>query len=208
MLKNNRYNIALSLPDNIKSVLYDLSKKLNGYQDLVHILDDSYCIHMTLYVTEFSEGTLEEITKHLVEIMKNFKSLELSSSNFNVRHGYLSLEFELTEDIKKLHEEVVLSLENLRLKDDEVLKAKKLNFSEEDYKLFAEHGSRNVLEKFQPHISLAKFVNNKAAENALERVKKEINLDSNISGVADGLKILDSHSGCCKKIAYLEFDKK
>jgi hypothetical protein len=149
-LKFKQQNQIYTLIDEFDQLL---SKKgiLSSYHIKPFISD--YPIHVTLYLADYKEQELPNIIKHIKLIAKTQKPIKLTSQQLMVSHtGYVMLSLVKTSQLQQLSNQVVKTLSPFRDASATIP-----SWAANDIhrlQLFKTYGSPNVLEYFNPHVSL------------------------------------------------------
>lgn len=110
-------------------------------------------LHLTLYLTHYSEQQIPIIIKKMDQLaQKNTSPIVITSKFIANKNGYLMLTIKNEFQIQQLSNAVLYSLNNLRNKQAII---PQWAADDLDRKLmFAQYGSPNVLNYFNPHFSI------------------------------------------------------
>lgn len=134
-------------------------KDLTSFREALNLeKTDKIGPHITLYIFETQEKNKEEIKRKADSISEEFLPIEINAQGVDLsKYGTLRLLVEKHQKLQKFHEKLVKSLAKFRDKDA-FSKAKKFydEFSPEEQELIDKYGRPNLLQNFEPHITLGK----------------------------------------------------
>lgn len=129
--------------------------KKKGILSTYHIKPfmSQYPIHVTLYLTDYEEQKLPELIKQIKCIAKKQKPIALTSHQLSVnQNGYVMLSLIKHRDLQQLSNQVIEQLSPLRDKSATIPSWAANDNHRQD--LFKSYGSPNVMDYFNPHVSL------------------------------------------------------
>lgn len=195
--------------DKSRVKVLDLASKI-GFADeeVFHIDDKKYFIHITVYSPEFSEGNIPKIIEVVEKISKGISKFDLPVVGLNAGDKSVIIDFERTDIVVKIHETIVNALNQFRngkIREKHLNEIKEGRYNKEQEEMIRKYGYPNVLKLYHPHLSLGRLISEEAAEKAVN------NLNS-----TNGLKVVKivrmgisemGPSGTCTNIIR-EFDLK
>jgi len=173
-----RLNIALKPPEFFAEKAIELSRELGRQFDSHFILDGAeYFPHITVYSPEFPADNLENILAAVKNIAIKTNKLTLRGDQFEAEQGFAGVKFELTDKIKKLHENIVALLNPLRedhIREKYEAPDYKMKFSPEKIDNIKKYGSASVMELYNPHLTIIRLINEEQANKVAKNLKWEI----------------------------------
>ena len=166
-----RLNIALKPPQNVANKIIELSKQLGKDYNSVFILDGkNFYPHITVYSPEYPEDNINKVLEGVGEISKKFSEVALNYKEMKAGQGFIGVSFELTPEIKKLHESVVEKFNLLR--DGHIRKKYeasdyKMRMSEEKKQNIAKYGYPSSMSLYSPHLTIIRLEDEQEAERVV-----------------------------------------
>jgi len=178
-----------------------LSKKLGRQGEVYFILNG--CLahpHVTLYSPEYPQVNYNRVISSVKSIAKQTSKIIAEPGRIKTNGGYVWLEILKTRSIKKLHEAVVVKLNPLRkghlrekYQDPEILD----QLSSKQKKNIANFGYPNVLNLYDPHLTITRFKDPKLATKLVKNLRwKKIFVFNKIGVFTTG------KYGTCKKLLH------
>lgn len=135
----------------------------------------SHPLHITLYLSDYNEASVEQIVLQVKNIAQSHSPLILESEKFIVNAaGYMMLSVKSNTAIQNLSLITMQHLFHLRNLSAQIPSWASTNMQRQ--KIFKHYGSPNVLQFYQPHLSIL----NAAHLNAQEQLKLSQQLQETI----------------------------
>ncbi len=173
-----RLNIAFKLPKNVAERAIALSRGISQNNEESFVLDSiQFHPHITIYSPEYPGKNLDKVLEKTAEIARNTEKVNLISKGISSGQGFISVKFDYTPELKKIHEEVVLKLNPLR---EEHLRKKytaddyKMRFTSEQQKNIKEYGYPNSMSLYFPHLTVVRLKDELLAETISEEIRWDI----------------------------------
>ena len=149
---NVNYNVFVTLDNAAKQNVESISAGLKN-EGIDSLYSKGYVIHMTLYLTEYKPEALKKIKEIVNKIGKETRPFDVNFYRLRKTGGnWFMLDAENNDTIQGLADEITVSLNKYRAKDEHVPDwAKSIP---EKVKSFNLYGSPNVFTSFDPHITL------------------------------------------------------
>lgn len=180
MIQNEfiRLNTAFKLPEKISQKVVFLSQKIDKENEAIFILDGvQFHPHITIYSPEYPKSNIDKISKILKEIADRTIKVQLSIQETKSHDGYIGIYFELSQEIKSLHEEIVARLNPLReshLKErDQSGSDYQMNFSPEQLENIVKYGYPDAINLYKPHLTIVRLKDELSAERITKELKWE-----------------------------------
>ena len=159
-----------------------LGKKIKqataDYPKVIVVDNKKFIPHVSLFHIRTSKAGLKKISKLLPEIIKNYRSIKLSSTIFDIRgeSGRIWFVLGLTNprELRKLNSKVVYACRSFRTGMMPFTSKRKATKLEKQYR--KDFGSRHILKLFRPHITLA-MLKHKDDARAVERKWRGLKLN-------------------------------
>lgn len=134
-------------------------------------LETSQTPHVTLYVSRFPERNLPKLLDIVKEIASLHAPVCFSSTGVNVKWRYVGITLALTDEIKKIHEEVVRSLNGLREGHTKYKETDSFDaMTPEELENIKTWGYAHVMNLYIPHITLLALEDEKNTPMVAESV--------------------------------------
>jgi len=174
-----RLNTAFKLPEKTSQKVVALSKKIGEKNEAIFILDGvQFHPHITIYSPEYPKSNIDKISKILREIADHTTKVQLNFQEIKCHDGYIGIYFELSPEIKSLHEEILTRLNPLResyLKErDQSGSDYQMNFSPEQLENIAQYGYPDAINLYKPHLTIIRLKDELSAERITKEFKWEI----------------------------------
>lgn len=169
-----RINITFNLPADIAEQLAVLSKKLSDKEETAFVLDnENFFPHITIYSLEYPSRNENKILETVEKLAESFSPIKFIPIGMQTEGGYLGVEFEYSEEIRKIHETMVESL-NVFREDHLREKYTEENLSGlplEKRQNIQKYGQANLLNLYIPHVTITKLMDKKIAERMVKEMK-------------------------------------
>ncbi len=203
-----RINIAFRVPKEVEQEAIAVASSLGKLKDNYFFLDGITALpHISLYAPVVSEENIDEVLQEVEEKTKEIEQLYVTLKEIAEGQGFLTLEFGLTPDIKKVQETMVIALESFR---EKVVDEKFVDGT--DYAMHLSEGSLQSIEKYgsvgivnyHPHMTLLRVIDPIGAQLVKRKAKWSIPrfLVSKI-----GVFAMSEHGICNELIAEFELKK-
>jgi 2'-5' RNA ligase len=145
-----------------------------GQNVLFRLDNQNFFAHLTLHNLEYPEKNLTKVLQATEEIAKATPAPRLVYKGFSDGFGYVGLAFEKSAELETLHEKFLEAMNplregHLRAKYETGIAAGKYNLTQREH--IRKYGYHNVLEDFQPHLTLTRF----ADEAEATRIARDLN---------------------------------
>lgn len=163
-----------------KQVLALAVKVFKDKEEIFHIDNKDYFVHLTIYSPEYPLANVRKVIVEVGKIAKGARKFELTFGNFVWVGGYVGINFRKTEGVTGIHNKILKKLNPLRegrLREKYPELIKKGIYPPEQVKLINEYGYDKVLDFYEPHLTLGRFVNDEDARKASEELKNLVKLD-------------------------------
>lgn len=170
-----RLNIVFSVPQNVKEKAITLSREIGDNNKAFFVLEGvNFHPHITIYSPRFSESKIEEVVKIIKEIAERTHKTEMVLKEIGSRQGFVSLRFDNSPAIKKLHEEILFKLNPLR--ENEKIDESDYHafFGAEQQKSVEKYGYPHALDIYSPHMTIIRLEDASLAENLSKSIKWDI----------------------------------
>ncbi len=180
MSKNKfiRLNTAFKPPEDIAKKAIDFSKKLGEEHEAFFVLDGiDFHPHITIYSPEYPEHNLDKVLKDVKEIASNTEKIKFIFQRIKPHQGFIGIHFELSPEIKDIHERIVGKLNPLReehIRDKYKTDDFKMIFSQEQQECVAKYGYADAMELYDPHTTIIRLKDELLTETVAESLKWDI----------------------------------
>ncbi len=168
-----RINITFKLPIEIAQSVADIGNDISKKDETYFVVDNKNIFaHITIYSPEYPAGNLEKVLKTVENIAKEFSAPKFIFQKVKAGQGFVTLDFDYSEEIKRIHETIVEKLNPLRENHvrQKYTDSYMMKFSEEKNENIRKYGYPDSMRFYHPHMSLARLKN----EDLAERIAKEI----------------------------------
>lgn len=171
------------------------SEQLESLGSHFTLKDGSYYPHASLYMFQLGVDDIEEAKQALERIAEEGRQLNLKPTRIYQSHGYIDVEYEKTNEVSALQNNVLGAInpirKGMRAKDVARL-ADSDGLEKENY---TKYGYKAVGELFRPHITFTRFTDPRQKVEPLE--------PSNFVGTFThlGLFEMGDNGTCIRKIA-------
>lgn len=115
MGKLRRLNTAFKPPEDVAEKAISLSKEIDGRAETFFVLDGiQFHPHITVYSPEYPESNLDNILKRVEGVANKSESIGFTVRGITVWQDFITLDLEVSPEIQKLHEEIVIKLNSWR----------------------------------------------------------------------------------------------
>lgn len=209
-MKTNKFirlNVALKPLDEITKKLISLSREVAKNYESFFVLDGvDFFPHLTIYSPEYPESNSNKILKVVKDISHNSPKIVFRLEKVNDSQGFISLHFQLTPEIKQLHQKVVKKLNPLReghIRERYHQNDYRITFSPEQLTNIEKYGYPDAMSLYHPHLTIIRLKD--------ESIAKEIvnNIDWKVKElVAEKIAVykMGQHGTCIELVE--EFDLK
>ncbi len=181
MKKNyQRLNIVFQPPEDVIEKVIFFSEKLGNKHDAYFTIDGiNYYPHITIYSPEYPDKNLDTIIEKL-KILSLVKSQDFmfQFKTIKANQGYVTIEFNLTNEIKVFHEEVVEIFNPLReghIRKKLQAADYRMTLTKEKIKNIAKYGYPSAMALYKPHMTIIRLKDEELAQKAVKDVKWDIN---------------------------------
>jgi 2'-5' RNA ligase len=155
-----------------------LSKEISQKYEVFFVLDGiNFYPHITIYSPEYPEDNLDKVLNAVEETTKDIEKIKFVFKKIKPHQGFIVIYFELSLEIKKIHEEIVLKLSPLRegrIRDKYKADDFKMTFSPKEQKYIAKYGYANAMELYDPHSTTIRLKDELLAEKVAENLEWDI----------------------------------
>ena len=168
-----RINIAFRPPADIAEAAAKLSAEIAQKEEAHFVIDSqNFYPHMTIYSPEYPAQNLGKVLSALGEILKKFSEVKFIFKKVTTEEGWIGIEFELTDEIKKIHESIVGEMNALR---EGHLREKYLiqdgsEHSAEQKENIQKYGLPSLMGLYIPHLTLTRLKDEKIAEKLTQEI--------------------------------------
>lgn len=148
-------NIVFTLPEKVSRSAVSLSGKIKTETRVNFTLHQSTNVpHITVYQLIIPDRNLDRLIKILEDLALKLPPQNFRFAGFEEHSGYLSVQLDLPPRVKLFQEEVVKSVNFLREGRSLIGEEEALNYPESQRKNIAEYGFDNLLDFYNPHITI------------------------------------------------------
>ena len=182
-----RLNITFKLPENIAEKAIGLSREISKNNEAFFVLDNvQFHPHITIYSPEYPEKNLGKALEKVAEIASNTEKVNLTLKGIISGQGFIGVKFNYTQEIKKIHERIVLELNSLRegyIREKYTVDDYKMNFTQEQQENIKKYGYPDSMGLYLPHLTIIRLKDEQLAKAVLEEIRWDI-LEFTIEKVA------------------------
>lgn len=162
-----RLNTTFYTPEKVRKKAIELSEKINeDYETEFKLDDENFYPHITIYAPRYPEMVKESLLEKVKEVAANIPPLELSFTEFQTREGLLGIGIGKSTEIVEAHKLFVHTLSPMRSgKEDDDWK---MELNEKQKENIQKYGHPEVLDLYQPHLTIIRFEDEDKAEKAVE----------------------------------------
>lgn len=174
-----RLNTAFNLPENITERVITLSRKISRDSEVFFVLDGiQFHPHITVYSPEYPESKIEKVLKIVKGIAINNSKVNFKFKHIGSGQGFISLVFDSSSEIKKIHEETIQRLNPLR---EGHIRQKyqegsdyHVNFTPEQKENINKYGYPDSMSLYFPHLTIIRLKDESSAKTISEGISWEI----------------------------------
>jgi 2'-5' RNA ligase len=162
---------AVFLPDKgLEEKVLSLARQVAGGGDeIFHIDNRRFFAHLTIYSPEYPEENVSKVYDEVEALAGKLTPFKLSFLDFNAVDGFVGARFAKTALAEMIHRQIVERLNPLRDGHirEKYLKELEGNYSPQQRELIKRFGSPLVFDFYQPHLTLARLVDNREAQSVV-----------------------------------------
>lgn len=169
---DKRLNIVFIPPKEVANYSIGLCKKMK-VNEVSFLLDGINNLpHITIYQLAIPENNLERLVEKLDQITKNFSAQKFIFTDFQEHTGFLGASFKLTESIKRVQEEIVEQITELREGRNilEVNDPAVEDWPENHKRVVVRYGFDNLFDFYNPHITITRLPDFEKAQNLARKL--------------------------------------
>lgn len=152
---NKLLNIVFTLPEKVSRSAVSLSAEMKTETRVNFTLQQNTNVpHITIYQLIIPDRNLKRLIKILEGLVLNLPPQNFKFKGFEEHSGYLSVQLNLPPRVKLFQEEVVKSVNFLREGRSLISEEEALNYPESQRKNIADYGFDNLLDFYNPHITI------------------------------------------------------
>jgi 2'-5' RNA ligase len=193
-------NIAFRIPEAVSKAAIKLSREIAEKEDAHFVLDGiEYFPHITIYPAEFPENNLEKITQSIETLAADFLPIEFIFKNISDKNGWTCVYFDYSQEIKTLHEVMVGAINPLRkerIREKFKVAENIENLSDGQRSNIEKYGYPNLMDIYEPHLTITSLKDKTRAEKVAREIKWEI---EKFKSDTIGIFISGEH-GTCRKL--------
>lgn len=195
-----RIDVAIKPSSEVTSEALRLSKEINQKAGTYFVLDAiNYFPHVTLYSAEYPDKNLNEIFKTVNTITTNTPPFTAAFTSSHTHRGYIDISIKKSQELKRLHEHLVNSLNPLRenhLREKYTSPTELANYSSQQQEYIQNYGYSEVLDGFRPHLTITRLKN----ENLAKVITQKLNFPPESFPVTTIAAYSMGSHGTCTKI--------
>lgn len=168
-----RINIAFKPPIEVAELVAGISKDISRRAETYFVIDNqNYFPHITIYSPEYPDHNFEKIVETVENIAKGFSPPKFIFREIKAGQGFVTLDLDYSEEMKRIHETIVENLNPLRENHirQKYTDSYMMKFSEEKKENIRKYGYPDSMAFYHPHMSLARLKD----ESLAEKVAREI----------------------------------
>jgi len=174
-----RFNTAFKPSEEIAKKAILLSREIAKNNEAFFVLGEiNFHPHVTIYSPEYPELNRNKILATVEEIASKTKKAKFISKGLGTIKGFIGVYFELTPEIKQLHEEIVNKLNPLRgghIRDKwQQGSDYHMEFSQEQKENIEKYGYPDAMGLYKPHLSIIRLKKEFLAETIASKLDWEI----------------------------------
>ncbi len=173
MTNYQKINIAFRAAKNIESDVIGLSQEIGKKSDSCFILDGiNFYPHITIYASIFSKSNLSNVLEKVGDFVRKINSINFKFKNITSGQGFISLNFDLSDEIESIHREIVELFNPLREKiTEDDLKDYNMVFNQEQKKNIINYGYPDAIDLYLPHMTIIRLKDEKMAKDIAKEIK-------------------------------------
>jgi len=173
-----RLNTAFKPPENIAEKAIGLSREISKNNEVFFVLDGiQFYPHITIYSPEYPEKNLDKMLEKVAEIASTTEKFKLTLKGISSSQGFISIKFDYTQEIKKIHEGIVLELNSLReghIREKYTADDYKMSFTQEQQENIKKYGYPDSMSLYSPHLTIIRLKDESLAKTISEEIKWDI----------------------------------
>ena len=182
-----RLNTAFKLPEDIAEKAISLSSETSKNNEAFFVLDGiQFHPHITIYSPEYPEKNLDKVLEKVAEIASKTEKVKLTLKGISSYQGSISIKFDYTKEIKKIHEGIISELNSLReghIREKYTADDYKMKFTKEQQENIKKYGYPYSMGLYFPHLTIIRLKDEQLAKAVLEEIRWDI-LEFTIEKVA------------------------
>ena len=173
-----RLNTALKLPENIAEKAIGLSREISKNNEAFFILNGiQFHPHITIYSPEYPEKNLDKVLEKVAGITSSTEKVNLTLKGISSGQGFISIKFDYTQEIKKIHEGIVLELNSLReghIRKKYASDDYKMNFNQGQQENIKKYGYPDSMGLYFPHLTIIRLKDEPLAKTISKEIRWDI----------------------------------
>lgn len=210
MHKYIRLNTILIPPADLKSQALELAAKIAKDRETVFSVDDkNYLPHLTLYSPEYPTKNRAKVYQSVAAAVVNTKPIELVFESFYQSWGYVGLGFKKTPEIEDIHKRILEALNPLREGHQREKYTKEVsegNYPSGQIKYIEQYGYHNILDAYEPHLTIARFKDQTISEKIVDDLKRDLSVPTSFANKL-AVSEMGSDGTCTKILKTFEFSR-
>lgn len=195
-----RINITIKPPIEVAKKAIEESRKIGNNQKALFVLDGTnYYPHITVYSIECLEENLDNIFQALEELLPELEKIKLVFTDVRRNHNFVGVHFSLSQEAINFQEKIIEKINPLRggkIRDKFIALSQTADLPEEKRENILKYGRPDVMNLYEPHLTISRLENNDMAEKVEREIKWEIP-----EFVADKIAVCQSgKNGTCVEI--------
>jgi 2'-5' RNA ligase len=169
-----RINIVFKPPIEIAQLVADISSEISQKDETYFVIDNQKIFaHITIYSPEYPARNLENVLEDVENIAKELSPLKFIFQGVKAGQGFVTLDFDYSEEIKMIHETVVERLNPLRENHvrQKYTDSYMMKFSEEKKENIRKYGYPDSMVFYHPHMSLSRLKDADLAEKVAREIR-------------------------------------
>ncbi|MBU6427293.1 DUF3977 family protein [Patescibacteria group bacterium] len=157
LLNSKAYDVVLVPETKITNEAIKISHDLEKFGTYFTLDNKTYFPHVSIYMLQIKDSDLDKVFGLLNEVAKGTRTITGTPRLFGTHNNYIDVEYEKTEEMRKLQMNVVNLLNPLRdgLRDRD--KERLLTATGVEKETILKYGYRSVGEFFEPHLTFTRF---------------------------------------------------
>ena len=176
--KFTRLNTVFNLPEDIAEKAISLSSETSKNNEAFFVLDGiQFHPHITIYSPEYPEKNLDKVLEKVAEIASKTEKVKLTLKGISSYQGFISIKFDYTEEIKKIHEGIVSELNFLReghIREKYTTNNYKMNFTQEQQENIKRYGYPGSMALYSSHLTIVRLKDERLAKAISKEIKWDI----------------------------------
>lgn len=178
-----RINIVFKPPIEVAQLVADVSREISQKYETFFTADNQKVFpHITIYSPEYPARNLEKVFEAVENLAREFSPPQFIFREVKAGQGFVTLDFDYAEEIKKIHETIVEKLNPLRENRvrQKYTDTYMMKFSDEKRENIKKYGYPNSMAFYLPHMTLARLKDADLAEKVAKDIQwpaKEFKVD-------------------------------